>query len=162
MIHFDANAKRSSELIQKGIYFGLIESAEMKANKNDPTKKPYLNLRYAITDKSGNEVGKMFDILSESDNELSQFKLSRFGRALNLEGKDFELKDIAKIVINKKLILAVTIQKDKNGMTFQKILNTHYCCRILQLAWRGPTLRPVRVIKISLTCFSRRKPCRSS
>lgn len=103
--------------IPKGTYFALIEKAEMrtpKAKDDGSIGKPYLNLQLSITTPDGKSVGKLFDIISESNHELVRYKLRRFIEALELPiTGDFELRDLPKVIINKKFI--VDIAPDKQG-----------------------------------------------
>ena len=43
-----------------GLYKATIDDAEMRRNKNDATKPPYLNLKYKLTDMEGKSKGVMF------------------------------------------------------------------------------------------------------
>lgn len=109
MINFDSlpNSKPITT-VEPGTYFGTIEKAEMKAPK-DPSKKPYLSITYGLTTKDGKAAGKLFDIMTESDHDLVKYKLRRFIQALNIPMQGaFELSDLTKIVVGKKLILDVT------------------------------------------------------
>lgn len=109
MINFD-NLPSNKPLtsLEPGTYFGTIEKAEMKTPK-DPSKKQYLSITYGLTTKDGRPAGKLFDILTESDHELVRYKLKRFILALELPLQGaFELSDLTKIVVGKKLILDIT------------------------------------------------------
>ena len=99
-----------------GCYIGLIEKAEMKQPK-DTSKPMYLNLQIALTDAEGKNHGKVFDIITESDQSLARYKLGRFVKALelNLTG-EMELKDLTKIVVNKKLLIDITLKADNKNI----------------------------------------------
>ena len=105
---------RPNQLPEPGKYYATIEKAEMTKPK-DPTRPPYLNLTLALQDKNGKSCGKIFrDILSESDSDIVRYKIQRFITALNLPITDvFELKDLVKIVVGKKMIVDVTIDDPK-------------------------------------------------
>lgn len=106
---------KPSSNVPKACYIGVIESAEMKAPKNDPTKKKYLNMRLGLSTPDGKSVGKIFDSLFDSDAALAQFKLSRFITALELPiTGDFELADLTKMIVNKRLLVDVCPEK-KDG-----------------------------------------------
>ena len=94
--------------IKPGTYFATVEKAEMKAPK-DPSKKPYLSLTFALTNEKGQSCGKIFDIIADSEHNLVRYKLQRFIVALelNITG-NFELADLTKIVVGKKLLVDVT------------------------------------------------------
>lgn len=112
MINFDTlpNDKPLSNA-KPGTYFAKIEKAEMKAPK-DPTKNAYLSITFALTTKDGKSAGKLFDILTESDHALVQYKLKRFILALELPLTGaFELADLTKVVQGKELIVDITEDK---------------------------------------------------
>ena len=113
-INFNAlpQDKPAGATIPKGQYKAVIEKAEMKASKTEG-KPPYLNLLYALSDiQTGAPVGKLYDIMSESDSEYVMYKIGRFMRALDINlGMSFELKDLAKVVANKTLVLDVTVDE---------------------------------------------------
>lgn len=106
MINFDTlpNDKPVSQA-EPGAYFGTIEKAEMKQPK-DPSKKPYLSVTYGLTNKEGKSFGKFFDLITESEHDIARYKLKRFIVALELPLTGaFELADLTKIIVGKKLIL---------------------------------------------------------
>lgn len=114
MIHFDQlpnSNPLSNMLIPKGTYYGTISKAEMRQGK-DPAKPPYLSITWDITDEQGNSKGKLFDIITEPTADLTKYKLKRFitGLKLPING-DFMLKDLVKIIINKKCIIDITIDE---------------------------------------------------
>lgn len=103
-------------LIPKGQYLAVIEKAEMKQGKDD-TKPPYLNLQLDLTDEaSGTKMGKVFHILTESNHPLPMYQLKRIIEALHLPITDnFELKDLVKMVQNKKLLVDIAPEKAEEG-----------------------------------------------
>ena len=114
---------KPNSLPENGTYYGTIESAEMKQGK-DPTKPPYLNIGIALKDKNGKSCGKIFDIISESDKELVQYKLARFIIALDLARLGtFELVDLVKIIKNKQLIVEVKQEEAKNGYPAKAVVD---------------------------------------
>ena len=108
MINFDSLPTEKPLMgVQPGTYYGVIEKAEMKAPK-DPSKPMYLNIMYGLTTKEGAPAGKLFDIITESEAAIARFKLMRFIAALEIPMTvNFELRDLAKIIVGKKLILDV-------------------------------------------------------
>ena len=124
MINFDAlPSNKPSELPEAGTYYATIESAEMKQGK-DPTKPPYLNLSLSLKDKTGKGHGRIYDILSESDKELVQYKLARFLIALNLTNLgSFELADLVKVIKNKQLIVDVKQEEAKDGYAAKAVVD---------------------------------------
>lgn len=98
-----------------GTYFATIETAEMKQGK-DTSKPPYLNLKYKLKTADGKAAGTLFDIITESEHSLMQYKLKRFLIAIGVsfEG-EFELKDISKLCVGKEIILDTKIEEGTDG-----------------------------------------------
>jgi len=116
-------SNRPTNLPATGTYYAVIESAEMRQGA-DPTKPPYLSLCLALKDKDGKAVGKIYDILSESDKELVQYKLARFLMALDLAKLGtFELADLAKLIKNKQLIVDVKQEDAQNGYPAKAVVD---------------------------------------
>lgn len=114
---------KPNALPENGTYYATIESAEMKQGK-DPTKPPYLNIALALKDKDGKSCGKIFDIISESDKELVQYKLARFVLALDLARLGtFELVDLVKIIKNKQLIVDVKQEEARDGYPAKAVVD---------------------------------------
>ena len=123
MINFNSLPTNKPNLPETGTYYATIESAEMKQGK-DVTKPPYLNIGLAIRDKNGKACGKVFDILSESDKELVQYKLARFLIALDLAKLgSFELTDLVKIIKNKELIVDIKQEEAKDGYPAKAVVD---------------------------------------
>lgn len=113
MINFDSLPKeRPNQTIPEGHYAATIEAAEMKPAK-DPAKPPYLNVRLGIIDVSGNKLGSIFDIFTESKASLQRYKLQRFITALKLDIPKFELSDLTKIIIGKKIEVDLKIEQQE-------------------------------------------------
>lgn len=115
-INFDAlPSNRPFSVPQAGTYFATIESAEMKQGK-DLSKPPYLNLKYKLKTIDGKSAGTLFDIMVESDNNVVQYKLSRFLKAIGVsfEG-EFELKDVSKLCVGKEIIVDTKVEQGING-----------------------------------------------
>ena len=114
---------KPNALPENGTYYATIESAEMKQSK-DVTKPPYLNIALALKDKNGKSCGKVYDIISESDKELVQYKLARFVLALGLEKLGtFELVDLVKIIKNKQLIVDIKQEEAKDGYPAKAVVD---------------------------------------
>lgn len=124
MINFNSLPQdKPVSLPENGSYYATIDSAEMKQGK-DPTKPPYLNISLSLKDKYGKSCGKIFDILSESDKELVQYKLARFLIALNLAKLgSFELADLVKVIKNKQLIVDVKQEEAKDGYPAKAVVD---------------------------------------
>lgn len=114
-INFDALPKENPyALPEAGVYHAHIAEAEMKQGK-DIAKPPYLNLKYQLSDANGNNKGTLYDIISESDSSVVQYKIARFIRAcgIPLTGS-MELKDIAKVVAGRDIVVDVSIDNKQN------------------------------------------------
>ena len=110
-------------LPETGTYYATIDIAEMKQGQ-DTTKPQYLNICLGLKDKMGKSCGKIYDILSESDKELVQYKLARFLTALNLTNLGtFELADLVKIIKNKQLIVDVKQEEAKDGYAAKSVVD---------------------------------------
>jgi hypothetical protein len=114
---------KPNALPENGTYYATIDSAEMKQSK-DPTKPPYLSIAYSLKDKNGKACGKVYDILSESDKELVQYKLARFLIALDLAKLGvFELVDLVKIIKNKTLIVDIKQEEAKDNYPAKAVVD---------------------------------------
>lgn len=124
MINFNSlPTDKPVSLPENGSYYATIEAAEMKQGK-DVTKPPYLNITLALKDKDGRACGKVFDILSESDKELVQYKVARFLIALDLAKLGaFELADLVKIIKNKQLIVDIKQEEPRDGYPAKAVVD---------------------------------------
>jgi hypothetical protein len=98
------------------VYRAKIMEAEMRAPKTDPSKPDYLNLKLTLFDKDNKNCGSIYDIISESDSSVVQYKVGRFVRAcgIPLTGK-MELRDLSKIVKGKTFVVDVNHDKPQAG-----------------------------------------------
>ena len=76
-------------------------------------KGEFVRFRDELYDDNKNKCGRIYDIIAESDKPFMQYKLQRFGQALGLVGKSLELKDLAKIIVNKIIIFSVKTEKNE-------------------------------------------------
>lgn len=105
-INFDSlpTEKPQGSLYEKGFYKGTIVKAEMRTPRNG--NQDYLSITYDVTNKDGSAKGKFWDNLFDTDKDIPRYKLGRFINALGLElTGTFELKDLAKIVVGKTLVI---------------------------------------------------------
>lgn len=102
--------EKPNSIIAAGRYVATIAAAEMKHAK-DPSKPDYLNMRLDIFDNKNNKLGSVFDILTESAASLARYKLGRFLTALNLTLTNFELSDLVKLIVGKKLEVDLKIEE---------------------------------------------------
>ena len=101
-------------LIEKGKYIAKIEAAMMK-QPQDVAKPPYLSLTYSLKNAAGENKGKLYDMLFDSDANIVRYKLQRFITALEIPIKgNFELKDLTKIVVGKSMLVDVTKDEKSN------------------------------------------------
>jgi hypothetical protein len=96
-------SERPNPTKEVGFYMATISNAEMKVPKNQG--KPYLCLTYDLVDKAGKSAGKLWDNFVDVEKELPRYKLQRLVNAVcpKLTG-EFELKDLTKLVVGKKLV----------------------------------------------------------
>lgn len=105
-INFNAlPTDRPNTLAPEGTYYGTIMEATPKVSKAGSNM---LSLKIELNTHDGKKAGIMFDNIIESDKAFLLFKIAKFCKALELDlAGSFELKDLAKIVVNKKLIVDV-------------------------------------------------------
>ncbi len=120
MINFNELPQyKPANLLPKGAYKAVITEATMKQGA-DITKPPYLSIVYTLKNANDVIVGKVYDNIAESEKDLMRYKLARFIIALNLQTRltNFQLKDLAKIIPNRELIVDITSEnyngKDRN------------------------------------------------
>lgn len=101
--------------IAAGVYRAVVDKAEMRTPK-EASKPDYLALTLKLTNKAGKSAGTVFDNIIESEKPALRYKLGRFVRAcgIPLEGS-MELKDLAKLVIGKHIVVDIKVGKDQNG-----------------------------------------------
>ena len=112
MINFDSLPKENPyALPAAGVYRAHIAEADIRQGK-DLSKPPYLNLKYTLSDAEGHNKGTLYDIISESDSTVVQFKIARFVRAcgIPLIGQ-MTLSDLCKVIKGKDIVVDVTIDK---------------------------------------------------
>ena len=119
MINFDAlptELESNYKVLPKGIYKAMIAEAMMK-NPKDPKKPPYLSVRWELyNDDMSEKIGTVFDTLTESESNVSQVKLRKFLTATGVDlGKQFELRDVAKVCKGKWAIITIKVEPDNNG-----------------------------------------------
>lgn len=113
----------SAKLLDSGKYLAQIKSAEIKTSANGT----YINVRLDLQDEAGVKLGVVYDILSESDKPLMQYKLRRFIIATGLSdaliNTSFELKDLCKLVVNKTIAVEIKAEKGKDGYQDKNVVN---------------------------------------
>lgn len=108
-------------IIPKGQYLASIAKSEMKTGK-DTTKPPYLSIEMDVKDiPSNTNMGKIWAILTESEQPLPRYQLQRFIKALELPiTGDFELKDLTKMVNGKSLLVDIAPEERTDGKEAQR------------------------------------------
>jgi hypothetical protein len=102
------------EVPKAGFYRFKIVKAEMKT-PNDKTKNDYLNLQMTLSDKNNKKVGTMFDKVYDSESSALLYKAGRLVNAVGLElSGSVELKDLAKLLVNKEGILETEVDTYNN------------------------------------------------
>lgn len=130
MISFDKlpNSKHTTTsnkefVVPAGLYKAKIKSAEIINGPNGE----YCNLCLTLFDKAGKEIMFVYDIIKDVDKPLLQYKLQRLlvavGLAKQLIGKTFELKDIAKVLPNKEVLVDIKTEDAKNGYSARSIVD---------------------------------------
>lgn len=116
MNELPVNKPAMNNIIPKGRYVGQIIKAEMKQPK-DPERPMYFSAECDITDPQSNtNMGKFWIRLFESEAPLVRYQLSRFITALKLPiTGEFELKDLTKVVVNKKLFIDIAPEERKDN-----------------------------------------------
>lgn len=111
----------SNFVIPKGQYEGVIKKAEMKQPKDD-AKPQYLSVEIEALDTvSGASAGKIWAIFTESEAALPRYQLSRLIKALNLPiTGEFELKDLTKVIVNKKMLVDIVPEERTDGKAPQR------------------------------------------
>lgn len=100
-----------NQLVAPGLYYAKVTDAVMTKPK-DVTKPDYLLLTLALTDANGKSAGTLQDGMYDSDKAAIQYKLGRFVRACKIQIPGvMELKDLAKLVINKEVVVDVQHSK---------------------------------------------------
>jgi hypothetical protein len=102
-------------IIEDKYCIATIKSAEAGVSTGANTSgQPVLKIQFDCVSFDGLTQIKIWDNFYESEKPLLRYKLRQFIIALGLHlAGTFELKDIAKIVVNKKLIIA--IKTEQNG-----------------------------------------------
>lgn len=110
-INFQSLPSKSPNALPKpGIYACTIKAAAMMRPEN-----PYLQLTLVIDKGDGKAIATIKDRFFYPTNERAEFKLGQFIRALALPvGEQFTLDDLAKIVISKRMLADIWIEKSKN------------------------------------------------
>lgn len=105
-------------LLPDGKYCATIKDAKMIPGKSGT----YLQVVLTVCDDRG-ATTTIFDNFFNSDKPLPLYKIGQFLRALNciLQG-DFELNDLPKIIVGKKLMVAVKTEQNE-GYAPRNIIN---------------------------------------
>ena len=104
------------ETFEEGIYRVKIEKAEMRPTKpkkvgDKMVQNPdHLSLRLGVFDGDKRITG-IFDVLTEGETHIPQYKLRRIIEALGLKIKgEFELSDLVKLLPNKEMLAALRVE----------------------------------------------------
>lgn len=118
-IQFDSLPTTNEYHVEADVYLARIEEAEMRKPK-DPTKPPYLNLKYRLTKHNGKSAGVMFDGQYDSNKQIIKYKLARFLQACGIPLKgSMELSDIATLVLNKEIVVDTKVDESGNSPRLQ-------------------------------------------
>lgn len=98
-----------------GFYRARVEKAVYTVAKTAGAKN-YLALTYALLNAQMKKIGTVYDKLYESDSPTMLYKIGRFANALGLSLSGVvELKDLAKIVVNKEFVVEITHEADNRA-----------------------------------------------
>jgi hypothetical protein len=98
-------------LPDKGIYIYEIESAQMKKSANND----YLEIKAKLSKRDGKKVATIFDRIFDIDSDIPRYKLRQFIIALGLPiVGDFQLSDLTKMIVGKKVLADITHEKSKD------------------------------------------------
>lgn len=112
MINFNAlpSDKPNQNKVEEGRYTATVYDAKMIASKSTPGTE-YLNVSFKL-DKGGFVNENYFD----SDKPFLQYKLGRLLKACDIKlAGEGSLKDIAKVIKGKKIILDATVNDKGYG-----------------------------------------------
>lgn len=98
-------------LPDKGIYMYEIESAQMRQSANNE----YLEIKAKLSKGDGKKVATIFDRIFDIDSDIPRYKLRQFIVALRLPiTGDFQLSDLTKMIVGKKILADITHEKSKD------------------------------------------------
>lgn len=106
MISFDKlpENKPNSNSVAAGRYNAKVFKTQMVKSKNNPDME-YLNVSFQV-----NGGGFVNENYFDSDKPFILYKLGRLLKACNIElAGDFSLKDVAKVIANKEVVIDVEI-----------------------------------------------------
>lgn len=111
-INFQAlPASAPNALPEKGIYMYEIESAQIRQSKNNE----YLEIKAKLSKGDGKKVATIFDRIFDIDSDIPRYKLRQFIVALRLPiTGDFQLSDLTKMIVGKKILADITHEKSKD------------------------------------------------
>ena len=98
-------------LPEKGIYMYEIESAQMRQSANNE----YLEIKAKLSKGDGRKVATIYDRIFDIDSDIPRYKLRQFIVALRLPiTGDFQLSDLTKMIVGKKILADITHEKSKD------------------------------------------------
>lgn len=103
--------KAPNSLPDKGVYIYTIENAQMRRSANNE----YLEIKATLSKGDGKKVATIFDRIMDIDSDIPRYKLRQFIQALNLPiVGEFQLSDLTKMVIGKRILADITHEKSKD------------------------------------------------
>lgn len=98
-------------LPDKGVYMYEIESAQMRQSANNE----YLEIKAKLSKGDGKKIATIFDRIFDIDSDIPRYKLRQFIVALGLPiTGDFQLSDLTKMIVGKKILADITHEKSKD------------------------------------------------
>jgi hypothetical protein len=121
--------------IQPGIYKAKVTKADWVVPEK-AEQKSYLRVTLAVLDKKGKEIGLVQDKLFESDKQAVMYKIGRFITALELVlTGGIELKDLAKIVVNRTCVVELEDNTYTNNRTGKEVTQTQVKMFDTEIYW---------------------------
>lgn len=100
-----------NSLPDKGVYVYTIENAQMRRSANNE----YLEIKAVLSKGDGKKVATIFDRIMDIESDIPRYKLRQFIQALNLPiVGEFQLSDLTKMVIGKRILADITHEKSKD------------------------------------------------
>ena len=112
MMNFDElPTERPDGTFKDGVYQATVKDSQIKTAKTDGNA--YLAVTLTCIDPATKNTALVYDNFYTTDKPLNKYKLRRFLEATGciLKG-DFDLKDLPKIIGNKKLNVALKTEKN--------------------------------------------------
>lgn len=110
-----------NSLPEKGIYVYNIVDAKMRTAQSSGTD--YLEIKAELSKGDGRKVATIFDRIMDIESDIPRYKLRQFIQALKLPiTGEFQLSDLTKMIVGKKILADITHEKSTNPMYQDKAI----------------------------------------